>query len=189
MNILNDYKNLLKYDGELDYKSDSGLKYEELYDDGYIDWLKEKCKKYNIKFNKNEIDWEFCNYIHNKQSELEKRLEELLLIDDSMNKNISKMTFEELIKLDLEHCKKILEEKQNLINYDKDAEAWYIYDEEIIDYLWYEDNTIIHPKELIGYIEEYIEDVMKISKDRILADIQEEELDNQIKDTLPDDEL
>ena len=77
--ILNDYKELIRTNGELDYKSDAGQSCEEIYElSGYVDYLKELCNKYNIIFNEEEIDWEWCNYIQSKTYELGKKLENKL---------------------------------------------------------------------------------------------------------------
>lgn len=78
MSTLNDYKALLECNGELNYKADAGMPYKELYCDGYLKWLVDLCNKYEIEFYDEEIDWEYCNYIHQKQYELEKTLEKKL---------------------------------------------------------------------------------------------------------------
>lgn len=57
--------------GELNHTVDSGLPYKEVYDDGILEYLKKLCNKYNIDFNENEIDWEWCNYIQEKEHEIE----------------------------------------------------------------------------------------------------------------------
>ena len=66
-----DMANFFETIGELDYKVDSGMEYEELYDSGYLKELKKLCDKHNINFNEKEIDWEWCNYIQQKQHEIE----------------------------------------------------------------------------------------------------------------------
>ena len=75
---LKDYKDLLESNGELNHMADSGYKYEDMYHYGYLEWLNALCVKYNIEFDTNKIEWEWCNYIHSKQSELEFKLEEKL---------------------------------------------------------------------------------------------------------------
>lgn len=77
--IISDYKNLLEFNGELNYKIEAGQTNKEVYEySGFIDYLKEICDSYNIKFNEKEIDWEWCNYIQNKSNELEKTIEQKL---------------------------------------------------------------------------------------------------------------
>ena len=75
------------------------------------------------------------------------------------------MKMKEIIKIDVENvAKELLEPNRKSLEYDEDACAWFINGEEVVDLLWYDCYTIIHPKEIIGYIEEYIEDVMKIER-------------------------
>ena len=77
--ILNDYKELIEFKGKLNYITIAGQTNEEVYElSGYIDYLIKLCNKYNINFNKEKIDWEWCNYITGKSYELEKKLENLL---------------------------------------------------------------------------------------------------------------
>lgn len=116
-------------------------------------------------------------------------IDTLYVLKNYNKKRFEEKTFKEILEEDMEYCKKLLKENIRLIHYDKDAQAWFINETEIVDELWYEYNTTINPKELIGYIEEFIEDELKISKNRCIADIQEEYYDNLIRDTLPDDEL
>ena len=79
--------------------------------------------------------------------------------------NFEEMKMKDIIKMDTEIVvKEILEPNREVLTYDEDACAWFINGEEIVDLLWYDCYTIIHPKEIIGYIEEYIEDVMKIER-------------------------
>ena len=74
-------------------------------------------------------------------------------------------TLKELIDIDVKNVvEQLLIPNKDRINYDKDCCAWFIGSEEIVDELWYDCYTILHPKEIIGYIDEYIEDVMKIKK-------------------------
>lgn len=70
--------------------------------------------------------------------------------------NIDDLPFKEVKKLDLEYCKKIIKNNLDLLYFNLDSCAWCIDDVEIVDELWYEWNTYIHPKELIGSIEEDI---------------------------------
>ena len=104
--------------------------------------------------------------------------------------NYEEMTLKEIRKIDLKNVRKMLNECKDLLHYDYDSEAWFINDTEVVDELYYDIYTIIHPKEIIGYVEEIIEDEMKIPKgNQSLADWQADKMDNMIRDTLPDDEL
>lgn len=76
--LYDDLRELIRTGGELDCLAERGYKYEDMYDDGYIKYLSELCGKYNVDFNKEEIDWEWCNYIQGKQYELEVKLKRML---------------------------------------------------------------------------------------------------------------
>lgn len=58
---------------------------------------------------------------------------------------------------DMIYCRKFIDDNLERLNYDRDSGAWFIDSQEVVDELWYEHNTYLHPKELIGWIEEYIE--------------------------------
>lgn len=78
-NILKDYKEFQQLQGELNYFADAGRSYEETYDEGFIDWLENMCNKYKIEFDRNENDWEYCIYFQTKESELERKMEKLII--------------------------------------------------------------------------------------------------------------
>lgn len=100
------------------------------------------------------------------------------------------MTFKEIKENDLNSVKKYLENNKEYIHYDNEEKVWYIDDDEILDDLWYEMRTKLHPKELIADINIMIENEMKIPKgNQNLADWQADKMDNMIRDTLPDDEV
>ena len=78
--ILEDYKELIRTNGELDYKCDAGQSFEEIYElSGYKDELINLCTKYEIDFNDEEIDWDWGNYIQNKTEELITKLESIII--------------------------------------------------------------------------------------------------------------
>ena len=80
-------------------------------------------------------------------------------------KNFEEMKMKEIIEIDVENVvKEVLLPNKKALNYDEDASAWFIRGEEIVDLLWYDCYTILHPKEIIGYIDEYIEDVMGVKR-------------------------
>ena len=58
---------------------------------------------------------------------------------------------------DMIDCRKFIDDNFERLSYDRDSGAWFIDSQEVVDELWYEHNTYLHPKELIGWIEEYIE--------------------------------
>ena len=104
--------------------------------------------------------------------------------------NFDEMKLKEIRKIDLENCRKMLQKNKNELHYEIESESWFIDDTELVDELYYDCYTIIHPKEIIGYIEEIIEDEMKIPKgNQTLAEWQEDKYNNMIRDTLPDDEV
>ena len=77
----------------------------------------------------------------------------------------SEKTLSEIIEMDLNNVvTQLIEPNKDKLSYDKDCCAWFIGGEEIVDELWYDCYTILHPKEIIGYIEEYIEDVMGLER-------------------------
>ena len=89
-----------------------------------------------------------------------KRLNEVIIM-----KNFEEIKMKEIIEIDVENvAKEVLWPNKEALNYDEDACAWFIRGEEVVDLLWYDCYTILHPKEIIGYIDEYIEDVMEVKK-------------------------
>ena len=148
---------------------------------------------YTKLLNNEDIEYIF-SYIKDEQLKrfinelLKLRIKEEEIRGDNMQ--FDDMTLKEIRELDLENCRKMLNDCKDLLHYDNDAGAWFIDDTEVVDELWYDCYTIIHPKEIIGYVEEIIEDEMKIPKgNQSLANWQADKLDNMIRDTLPDDEL
>ena len=72
--IIKDLKELRRSNAQKDLQAEIGYSYEDMYDLNYLNYLKSLCNKYNILFVENEIDWEWCNYIHNIQASIESRL-------------------------------------------------------------------------------------------------------------------
>ena len=80
-------------------------------------------------------------------------------------KNFEEMKMKEIIEIDVKNvAKEVLLPNKKALNYDENASAWFIGEEEVVDLLWYDCYTILHPKEIIGYIDEYIEDVMGVKR-------------------------
>ena len=162
-NILKDYKEFQQLQGELNYFADAGRSYKEMYDEGFINWLENMCKKYEIKFDKNENDWEYCIYFQTKESELERKMEKLIKYGDFEN-SVYDLTLREIYRRDLKNIKrKLLVPNIDYINYDEDSLSWYINDEEIVDELYYDIYSIIHPKEIIGFVEDILTDELKLN--------------------------
>lgn len=154
---LQDYKNLLLENGALDYRAEAGQSCREMYEySGYLDWLISLCKKYNIEFDKDKIEWEWGNYIQSKTYELEKKLEKLL-----MPLNTEK-TFSQILEEDLNNCRNLIKENLYCIDYDEEVGSWYIDGVELVDELYYDCYTNLHPKEIVGYVEDLIIDEFKI---------------------------
>lgn len=61
-----------------------------------------------------------------------------------------------LLENDLKRCEKFLLENKEFISYNKETMAWYINDEEILDELWYNQITYLHPKLLINSINNFL---------------------------------
>ena len=78
--------------------------------------------------------------------------------------NYEKATFKEVEKQDIEYLREILNREKEGLNYDEDYAGWFMDDEPLEMFLFMEENTILNPKELMGYAEEIIEDEMKIPK-------------------------
>lgn len=76
---LNNYKELLLENGRLCYQVDAGQSGKEIYEySGFIEYIQKLCKKYDIEFNKKDIDKEWYNYVQTKSYEIEKKLENIL---------------------------------------------------------------------------------------------------------------
>ncbi|MBO5478530.1 MAG: hypothetical protein J6J36_08210 [Clostridia bacterium] len=162
-NILKDYKEFQQLQGELNYFADAGRSYEEIYDEGFIDYLENMCNKYEIVFDKKMNDWEYCIYFQTKESELERKMEKLIKYGDFDN-CVYDLTLREIYRNDLKNVKnKLLIPNIDYIKYNEDSLSWYIDDTEIVDELYYDCYTILHPKEIIGYIDEIIENELKLN--------------------------
>ena len=78
--------------------------------------------------------------------------------------NYEKASFKEVEKEDIKYLRKILNKNKNELRYDEEYAGWFMYDEPLEMFLFMEENTILNPKELMGYAEEIIEDELKIKK-------------------------
>lgn len=76
--------------------------------------------------------------------------------------DLMNMSIEELFEQDLEYCIEVINREKRNLWFNEEAKAWYIGEDEIPEYLWKNENTILNPKELIGRIERYIENETNI---------------------------
>ena len=97
--IKKDLKALQDSNKELDVKAEMGYKYKDMYTEDYLEFLQNLCDKYNVAFNQSEIDWEWCNYIQNKQSELENTIKQSSEYIVSNDEIIANMTAYEKFKI------------------------------------------------------------------------------------------
>lgn len=161
--VLKDYKKFQQLQGKLNYFAEIGRDYEEIYDEAFINYLEDMCNKYKITFDKNENDWEYCNYFQTKESELEKEMEKIINYGD-FNDNIYDLTLREIYRRDLKNIKeKLLIPNINHIEYDENSLCWFVNNEEIVDELYYDVYSIIHPKEIIGFVEDILVDELELN--------------------------
>ena len=80
VSVLNDLMSLKEMTGALNELAERGCyNYREMYSENVLDLLEFLCNKYNVDFNKHEIDWEWCNYPQSKEWELEEIMKDRLL--------------------------------------------------------------------------------------------------------------
>ena len=60
-----------------------------------------------------------------------------------MNKHFTDMTYKELYKRDIRKVKKFLLDNQELLNYDEEYAGWFINDEPLSYYLFFENLLLI----------------------------------------------
>ena len=146
-NVLKDYKEFQQLQGELNYFADAGRNYEEIYDEGFID-----CQESSLQ----DLSDLFQFYHHQK-------MEKLIKYGDFENCAYD-LTLREVYRRDLKNIKeKLLIPNINHIEYDEDSLCWFIDNEEIVDELYYDTYSIIHPKEIIGFVEDILIDELKLN--------------------------
>lgn len=74
------------------------------------------------------------------------------------------LNFECIKKEDIKYIRDILKRKKDLLSWDEEYAGWFLLDEPIEMYLFMEENTILNPKELMGDVENIIENEMRIEK-------------------------
>lgn len=182
MNEVNqDLKLLQKYNTEMDVKSDMGYKYEDMYTDDYIEFLSQLCNKYDVEFNEDDIDWEWCNYIQNKQFELENKIKQSNEYEISNDEIVANMTANEKFTI-ICRAKNIDKDKmtESIIraiqdSYIEDKDA-YIGEQEV----W--DDEYIHITHI--YHELYIDESLTWTKEQAIK-----EFESDIDDDWELDEL
>ena len=75
-----------------------------------------------------------------------------------------KVSFREVEENDIKRIKIILRFYKDKLNYDEEYMGWCIGSERIVDFLYENNETVINPKELEGFIDEFIEEELKIEK-------------------------
>lgn len=80
-------------------------------------------------------------------------------------KDFDNFTLKQIREMDLNVVRDFLNDNKEFLSYNKDSQAWFIEDTEVVDELYYDIYTIIHPKEIIGYVEDIIENEMGLRKD------------------------
>ena len=73
-------------------------------------------------------------------------------------------TFKEVLEEDIQYLRKILNDRKDLLHWDDEYAGWFCDDEPLEMNLFMEENTILNPKELMGYAEEIIEDEMNLKR-------------------------
>ena len=78
--IYSDLKDLFKLEGALNVLAERGLPYDEMYDATQgVEILKRLCDHHGIEFDEDENDWEWCDYLQNKEYEVEQKIKEKLV--------------------------------------------------------------------------------------------------------------
>lgn len=75
--------------------------------------------------------------------------------------NYDKATFKEVQKQDIQYLKEIIQREWDKIEYDEYFGGYCIGETPLRDYIYEEENTILNPKELEGYMEDIIEELKK----------------------------
>lgn len=73
-------------------------------------------------------------------------------------------SFREVEKQDVEYIRKVINKLKDDLEYDEWFGGWCLGEQALVDYFYEEENTILNPKELEGYMEEIIEDELKLKK-------------------------
>lgn len=78
--------------------------------------------------------------------------------------NYEKASFKEVKEDDKKYLEEILEREKENLKYDEKYAGWFCDDEPLEMFLFMEENTILNPKELMGYAEEFIENKLKLRR-------------------------
>lgn len=93
----------------------------------------------------------------------------LVIIGSQEIKGVDKMdyknaSFKEVREQDVEYLRNVIKKIADKIEYDEYFGGWSIGETPLRDYIYEEENTILNPKELEGFMEEIIEDELNIPK-------------------------
>lgn len=73
-------------------------------------------------------------------------------------------TFKEILEQDIEYMRNVIYTLKNNLEYDEFFGGWSIGETPLVEYFYENENTILNPKELEGYMEEIIEDELKLKR-------------------------
>lgn len=78
--------------------------------------------------------------------------------------NIKKRTIGQALKKDIEYLREIITRESNKLEYDEYFGGWCIGETPLRDWIYENENTLFNPKELEGYMEQIIEDELKLKR-------------------------
>ena len=80
--------------------------------------------------------------------------------------NYNTASFKDVEKEDINYIRNVLFSLKDNLSYDKDFYGGWVLNNErpLVEYFFEEENTILNPKELEGYMEEIIENELKLKK-------------------------
>lgn len=73
-------------------------------------------------------------------------------------------SFKEVIEQDIKYIKEVINKLKDNLEYDEWFGGWCIGEQSLVEYFFEEENTILNPKELEGYMEEIIENELKLKR-------------------------
>ena len=78
--------------------------------------------------------------------------------------NYDKATFKEVVEQDIAYMRAVIYDLKDKITYDEYFGGWCIGETPLRDYFYEEENTILNPKELEGYMEDIIQYELELKK-------------------------
>ena len=77
---MNDIKTFYKSIGELNCLAERGCKFDEMYDEGYFEYLDNLCEEYNVQpLNRKNIEYEWGNEILSCEGRIEKVFTKIMM--------------------------------------------------------------------------------------------------------------